>query len=123
MRGKHDRTVLERIDALFSRAEKLAETSPANSRRCVELAIKNAMRYNVTVPKRYRMSYCRKCHSYLKPGISSVHRTSQKQQALIITCRECGSVMRFPYRKEKSQKKKSQKTSSPRKIGPRRKKR
>ncbi len=112
MKGKHDKTVLERIDVLFSRAEKLAETSPANARRCVELAIKNAMRYNVTVPKRYRMSYCRKCHSYLKPGISSVHRASPKQEALIVTCRECGSVMRFPYRKEKSAAKAAKKQKS-----------
>jgi ribonuclease P protein subunit RPR2 len=102
MKGKHDRTVLERIDALFSRAEKLAESSPANARRCVELAIKNAMRYNVTIPKKYRMSYCRKCYAYLKPGLTSTHRTSPKQEALIVTCRECRSVMRFPYRKEKS---------------------
>jgi ribonuclease P protein subunit RPR2 len=107
MKGKHDRTVLERIDALFSRAEKLAETSPANARRCVELAIKNAMRYNVTIPRKYRMSYCRRCYSYLKPGVTSTHRTSPKQEALIVTCRECRSVMRFPYRKEKSQKKKA----------------
>ncbi len=112
MKGKHDKTVLERIDALFSRAEKLAESSPANARRCVELAIKNAMRYNVTIPKRFRLSYCRKCHSYLKPGISSTHRTSPKQEALIVTCRECRNVMRFPYRKEKSQKKTSKKTSA-----------
>lgn len=107
MKGKHDKTVLERIDALFSRAEKLAETSPANARRCVELAIKNAMRYNVTVPKRFRMSYCRKCHSYLKPGVSSTHRTSPRQGSVIVTCRECSSVMRFPFRKEKSQRKRS----------------
>jgi ribonuclease P protein subunit RPR2 len=112
MKGKHDKTVLERIDALFSRAEKLAGTSPANARRCVELAIKNAMRYNVTVPRKYRLSYCRKCHSYLKPGITSTHRTSPKQHALIITCRECGSAMRFPYRKEKSAAKSAKKQES-----------
>ena len=98
--------VLERIDILFSKADECVEKSPGNAGRFVDLAIKNAMRYNVPVPRKYRMSYCSKCHSYLKPGVSSVHRTSKKQKAVIVTCKECGNVMRFPYRKEGTKKKK-----------------
>jgi len=98
---KPNKLVLERINILFSRAEESLKLSPGNAKRYVELAIKNAMRYNVTVPKKYRMSYCSKCHSYLKAGVSSTHRTSKKQESVIITCNECNNVMRFPYRKEK----------------------
>ena len=102
-----NKIVLERIDALFSKAEESAEASPENSRRYIDLAIKNAMRYNVPVPAKYRMSYCSKCHSYLKAGVSSTHRTSRKQESLIITCKECGNIMRFPYRKERAVEKKA----------------
>lgn len=94
--------VLERIDILFSKAGESLKDNPGASKRYVELALKNAMRYNVPVPSKYRMSYCSRCHSYLKPGVSSVHRTSPKQDSVIVTCGECGHVMRFPYRKEKA---------------------
>jgi len=113
MKKKHnkpDKIVLERIDSLFSTADGSVKTSPGNARRCVELAIKNAMRYNVPVPRKYRMSYCSRCHSYLKAGVSSVHRTSKKQESVIITCKECGNVMRFPYRKEKAPRKSASKS-------------
>jgi len=102
---KPNKLVLERIDTLFSKAEESAERNPDNARRYIELAIKNAMRYNVPVPRKYRMSYCSKCHSYLKAGVSSTHRTSSKQESLIVKCNECGNIMRFPYRKEKTAKK------------------
>ena len=95
----------ERIERLFMLAEKEFPKNPSRSNRYMHLARKIAMRYNIRLPSRLKRSYCRKCYKYLKPSINSRVRTSPKQRALIITCLECGHVMRYPYRKEKKSRK------------------
>lgn len=91
----------ERIARLFSLAEKEFAGNPSRSHRHVQLARKIAMRYNIRLPPGLKRRYCRKCYKYLKPSINCRVRTSARQRAVIITCLECGHVMRHPYRKEK----------------------
>jgi len=96
----------ERIARLFSLAEKEFPAHPERSHRHVSLARKIAMRYNVRLPASLKSRYCRKCYKYLKPSINCRVRTSAAQRAVIVTCLECGHVMRHPYRKEKLARKK-----------------
>jgi ribonuclease P protein subunit RPR2 len=95
----------ERIERLFSLAEKEFSSHPERSHRYVSLARKIAMRYNIRISPELKSRYCRKCYKYLKPSINCRVRTSASQRAVIITCMECGHVMRHPYRKEKRLKK------------------
>jgi len=97
---------MERIQRLFSLAEKEFSKNPGRSHSYVILARKIAMRYNIRLPPELRRSYCKKCYKYLKPSINSRVRASPKQKAVIITCLECGHIMRHPYRREKRQRKK-----------------
>jgi len=97
---------MERIERLFSLAEKEFPKNPSRSHRYVSLARKIAMRYNIRLPQEFRRSCCRKCYKYLKPSINCRVRASAKQRAVIITCLECGHVMRHPYRREKGLRKK-----------------
>ncbi len=92
----------ERIGRLFALAESEFDSHPERSHKYVLLARKLAMRYNIRLPRELRRRSCRKCFKYLKPTITCRIRTSASQQAVIITCLECGNIMRFPYRKEKS---------------------
>lgn len=96
----------ERIERLFSMAEKEFPTHPERSHRHVQLARKIAMRYNIRIPPQLKSRYCRKCYKYLKPSINCRVRTSERQQAVITTCLECGHVIRHPYRREKASRKK-----------------
>jgi len=91
----------ERIRILFDLAEEVIEKHPERSKRYVELARKIGMRYNVRIPKDLKRKFCKKCLSYLKPGVNCRVRTSEGKQAVIITCLECGEVARYPYIKEK----------------------
>ena len=91
----------ERIERLFSLAEKEFHSHPERSHRYVQLARKIAMRYNIRLPSATKRLYCRKCYKYLKPSINCRVRTSAGQKAVIVTCLECGHVMRHPYRREK----------------------
>ncbi|MCX6815120.1 MAG: ribonuclease P [Candidatus Aenigmarchaeota archaeon] len=98
----------ERIERLFSLAEKEFAKNPSRSHRYVSLARKIAMRYNIRLPPGLKRFYCKKCYKYLRPSINCRVRTSARQRAVIITCLECGHVMRHPYRKEKSRRKAEQ---------------
>ena len=92
---------MERIERLFSLAEKEFSSHPERSHRYVSLARKLAMRYNIRLPPEMKSRFCRKCYKYLKPSINCRVRASAGQRAVIITCLECGHVMRHPFRREK----------------------
>jgi len=85
----------ERIDHLFSLAEKEHKTHPQRAHRYVELARKIAMRYNIRLTK-YKRKFCPKCYRYIIPGENSRVRA---KQSVITTCHECGHVSRRPYKK------------------------
>ena len=95
-------TGVERIEKLFALAEKEFDKHPERSHRYVFLARKIAMRYNIRIPGLLKRRFCKKCYKYLKPSINCRVRTRSSQQAVIVKCLECGHVMRYPYRKEKS---------------------
>ncbi len=99
----------ERIETLFSEAGKIFKKNSNLSKRYVELARNIGMRYRVRIPKEFKRLYCKNCHAYLKPGVNCTVRLSQKRfPKVVITCNECGAVMRYPYLKEKLKKNKSQ---------------
>jgi ribonuclease P protein subunit RPR2 len=112
-RGKRpeswERIAKERIGILFSLAGKEFREHPERSKRYVELARKIGMRYNVRLTKEMKMRFCRKCLSYLKPGVNSRIRTNKDRQAVVLTCLECGHVSRYPYKEEKKINKKVRK--------------
>lgn len=97
------RTAKERIQRLIFLALEKAKVDPNYSKKHVELAMKIGMRYNVRLPKEIKRRICKNCKSYLIPGENCTVRTNPKQQAVIAVCKNCCSVRRFPYRKEKAQ--------------------
>ena len=92
----------ERIDILFSLAKKAFPVQRERAHRYVELARKIGKRYTLPLGKEKRMRFCRKCGHYLAQGRNARIRTRASQQAIIIACLDCKTIMRFPYRKEKA---------------------
>ena len=91
----------ERIKRLLEMAEEKAKTEPVYSKKYSSMAIKIGMRYNIRLSKEAKRSICKGCNLYLIPGINCTGRTNSKQVSVIITCKNCGQIRRFPYRKEK----------------------
>jgi ribonuclease P protein subunit RPR2 len=92
----------ERIDILFELAEKEALKGRLDrANRYVHLARKIGMRYNVRVPRKYRMHYCRKCDSFLLPGVNAEYRLNEGK--ITVRCLNCGTIYRHPYIKEKKE--------------------
>ncbi|MBN2052883.1 ribonuclease P [Candidatus Woesearchaeota archaeon] len=93
--AKERKLALDRIDSLFSEAEKQFKEHPELSNRYVELARKIAMKSKVRIRSELKKRLCKHCHSYLKLGINCRVRLSQKHMSYY--CLNCRKFMRFPY--------------------------
>jgi ribonuclease P protein subunit RPR2 len=87
----------ERIEKLFSLAEKEFKKHPERSKRYIELARKIGLRYNVRLPKDLKRKFCKKCNSLLTASTKQV-RIDSKTKTVAIKCLNCGKVYRYPYK-------------------------
>ncbi|HDN01990.1 MAG TPA: ribonuclease P [Candidatus Bathyarchaeota archaeon] len=93
---------LHRIRRLFRLAIETAQTDLNQSQRYVEIARKIAMKARVRIPREYRRFICKRCKSFILPGVNSRVRIQQKREPHIaITCLICGHVTRLPLRCKK----------------------
>ena len=99
------RIAAERIEKLFSEAEKQFKKDKTLSDRYVQLARKISMKYKVKIPSSLKKRFCKHCKCYLVPGVNCRVRLYGKKVRYY--CQSCKSYMRFPYVKEKKAKKKT----------------
>ncbi|MBI2545234.1 MAG: ribonuclease P [Candidatus Aenigmarchaeota archaeon] len=92
------RLARERIDILLSVAEKEFRKHIERSRRYVELAQKIALRYNVRLIENEKRSFCKKCNTLLKPGVTSQTRLDKDTKTVNVTCLNCKKIYRYPYK-------------------------
>jgi len=90
---------VERIERLFELAERVFEKHPELADRYVKLAWKIATRYNIRLPATLKRKFCRKCLSFLRPGVSC--RVRVKPSYVIVTCLRCGRQVRLLYKPKK----------------------
>jgi len=96
------RIAKERIGILLAMAEEQAlagETDLAD--RYAFLARKIGMRYQVKMPGGFKLRFCRKCSTYLVPGVNSRYRMTGGR--LTRQCLKCGTYYRLPLGTEKNQ--------------------
>lgn len=94
----------ERIQILFRLAEQEFARHPARAHRYVQLAQTIAKRYTVRLDRAQRRKLCRACRHFLQPGANARVRARPLQQAIVVTCLDCGSLKRLPYRREQAEK-------------------
>ncbi len=86
---------LERMQILIDNAISNVITNPKLSQRQALLARKISMRHKIQMPYDLRMVFCKKCKSFIAPGINSkirLGRTSIK--SIRISCNLCGHTYR-----------------------------
>ncbi|MFQ5800938.1 MAG: ribonuclease P protein component 4 [Candidatus Hydrothermarchaeales archaeon] len=93
------RIARERMDILLNLAGEVFHSDRELSRRYVSLARRIGMRYNVRLTKKDKLMVCKRCNSFLVPGVNCRVRTHALRA--VITCLECGSVRRIPFVKER----------------------
>ncbi len=86
---------LERMQILINYAISNAKTNPTLSQRYAQLARRISTRHNIRMPYELRIVFCKKCKSFIAPGINSkirLGRTSVK--SIRISCNLCGHTYR-----------------------------
>ncbi|HET6517178.1 MAG TPA: RNase P subunit [Nitrosopumilaceae archaeon] len=86
---------LERMQILIDNAISNARTNPKLAQRQALLARKISMRLKVKMPYMLRMVFCKKCKSFIAPGINSKFRIGRSTtKSIRITCNFCGHTYR-----------------------------
>ena len=97
------RIALDRVDILFSHAQKAAAVGNQDyATRYVQLALKVARKASTPIPHRYHSFYCRKCGTFMVPGVTSQVRIHKGR--IIRKCLTCGDIRRIQLRKNTTQK-------------------
>ena len=86
---------MERMQILIDSAITNARTDPELSQRQASIARRISSKYKIRMPYYLKMVFCKKCKSFIAPGINSrirLGRTSVK--SIRISCNLCGHTYR-----------------------------
>ncbi len=86
---------MERMEILIENAISNAKTNPKLSQRQALLARRISSRYKIRMPYHLRMVFCKKCKSFVAPGINSRIRLGRVSiKSIRISCNLCGHTYR-----------------------------
>ena len=86
---------LERMQILINNAISNAKTNPKLSQRYAQLARRISTRHNIRMPYKLRIVFCKKCKSFIAPGINSKIRLGRASvKSIRISCNLCGHTYR-----------------------------
>lgn len=95
MRPALKEIAIERMNILFNNVISNARENPALSRRQAFLARKISLKHRVPMPYYLRMVFCKKCKSFMAPGLDSKIRVGRSSvKSIRITCNFCGHTYR-----------------------------
>jgi len=86
---------MERMQILIDSAISNARTDPELSKRQASIARRISTKYKIRMPYHLRIVFCKKCKSFIAPGLNSrirLGRTSVK--SIRISCNLCGHTYR-----------------------------
>ena len=86
---------MERMQILIDNAIMNARTDPDLSQNQASIARRISTKYKIRMPYHLRMVFCKKCKSFIAPGIDSrirLGRTSVK--SIRVSCNLCGHTYR-----------------------------
>jgi len=91
VRSKARKIAMERMQILIDNALTNAKTNPELSQRQAFLARRISTRHKIRMPYHLRMVFCKKCKSFIAPGINSRFRLGRTSiKSIRITCNLCG---------------------------------
>ena len=86
---------MERMQILIDSAISNARTDPELAQRQASIARRISTKYKIRMPYHLRIVFCKKCKSFIAPGLNSrirLGRTSVK--SIRISCNLCGHTYR-----------------------------
>lgn len=103
------------IETLFELAREEYNAHPERSHRYMEIARNISMRTRTRIPRHLKRQMCSNCHHLLVYGKNCRVRT--KNGKVVVTCLDCGNVMRIPFVRERKKKKEKKRGEDEKKTG------
>ena len=96
------RLVLEHIEAMMREAQKQAEKGKTEiAEKTAKFAKKLARWTGVKFPRKWRYFFCRKCKTFIIPGITArVRIRSRPTPHIVVYCLRCKNYKRIPIDKK-----------------------
>lgn len=95
---------MERMQILIENAISNAKKNPDLSARQAYLARRISTRHKIRMPYELRMVFCKKCKSFIAPGINSRIRLGRASvKSIRISCNLCGHTYRKVITKSHTQ--------------------
>ena len=86
---------MERMQILIDNAITNARTDPELSQRQASIARRISSKYKIRMPYHLRIVFCKKCKSFIAPGINSRIRLGRASvKSIRISCNLCGHTYR-----------------------------
>ena len=86
---------MERMQILIDNAISNAKINPELSQRQASIARRISTKYKIRMPYNLRMVFCKKCKSFIAPGINSRIRLGRASvKSIRISCNLCGHTYR-----------------------------
>ena len=86
---------MERMQILIDNAISNARKHPELSQRQASIARRISTKYKIRMPYHLRMVFCKKCKSFIAPGINSRIRLGRASvKSIRISCNLCGHTYR-----------------------------
>ena len=86
---------LERMHILVNQAIMNSRTNPQLAQIQASRAKKLSTKHRVKMPYELKISYCKKCKSFIAPGVNSRFRLGRSSlKSIRITCNFCGHIYR-----------------------------
>ena len=86
---------MERMQILIDNAISNARTDPELSQRQASIARRISSKYKIRMPYDLRIVFCKKCKSFIAPGINSRVRLGRASvKSIRISCNYCGHTYR-----------------------------
>ena len=86
---------MERMQILIDNAISNARKHPELSQRQASIARRISTKYKIRMPYHLRMVFCKKCKSFIAPGINSrIRLGSTSIKSIRISCNLCGHTYR-----------------------------
>jgi len=83
------------MEILIDNAMANARTNPDLSEKYGQIARRIGTKYNIRMPYDLRLVFCKKCKSFIAPGINSKIRLGRSSvKSIRISCNFCGHVYR-----------------------------
>ena len=86
---------MERMQILIDNAISNARTDPELSQRQASIARRISSKYKIRMPYDLRIVFCKKCKSFIAPGLNSKIRLGRASvKSIRISCNFCGHTYR-----------------------------